>query len=261
MSTIDFTTADTRTERSACQTMMTAARIAWSDDRLDALVESTVADIRHIVGSKRASFVWSGATDSLVLALLAGFAGIEQCVLTITNLEYPAYLRWVTEHMPERVAIVDTGQDLAWLRCYPRMLFPQQAYGPHWRRLVAHRGEERHYHDKNLGMLLVPERRGYGPSRELTVRNRDGVLRYTPLVDWSDEAMLALIERESLPLPPCYQWPRGFEVGPGPWPARQHTTSIAHGFEEVWSIDADVIRQAAPELPQAARWLRATGRC
>lgn len=249
-----------RRDEVAWGAVMAAARTAWPDRRLDGLVKRTVADIKYTVASRPAAFVWSGAKDSLVLAHLAGLAGVHRCVLTITDLEYPGFLRWVTDHMPDGLTVVSTGHDLPWLRRNPRMLFPQHAYGPHWQHLVQHRGHERYYQDKNLGMLLVPDRRGYGPGRELTSRNRNGVVRYTPLVDWPSEAMLSLIQREPIPLPPCYGWPRGLEVGPGPWPARQGTSSTSHGFEEVWSIDPDLVRGAAPHLPQAARWLDATGR-
>ncbi|HKS50399.1 MAG TPA: hypothetical protein VJS67_00845 [Pseudonocardiaceae bacterium] len=148
---------------------------------------------------------------------------------------------------------------LRWLREYPQMLFPHGIYAAHWHTLVQQREQQRYYHEHRLGMLLQAPRcqfgnnYSYGPAKELTWNDRSGVIRYTPLVDWSPEAMLALIQREQIPLPPCYGWPRGLQVGPGPWPARQGTRSTCHGFDEVWAIDPDIIRSAAPQLPQAAR--------
>lgn len=244
--------------------VMTRARMTWPDSLLDDLVERTVTDIKRTIGSRRAAFVWSGAKDSLVLAHLAGLAGIHECVLTITDLEYPEFLRWVTDRMPDGVTVLSTGHDLRWLREHPQMLFPQGVYGRRWHTFIQQREHERYYQQQNLGMLLLGPRRAgdyaYGPAKQLTWKDRSGVVRYTPLVDWSPEAMLALLQREQIPLPPCYGWPRGLQVGPGPWPARQGTTSTCHGFEEVWEIDPDIIRSAAPNLPRAERWLDLTGR-
>jgi hypothetical protein len=258
-------TGDQRDEL-AWAAALARARTQWPDSKLDNLIERTVTDIRRTVGTKRAAFAWTGAQDSLILAYVAGLAGVHQCVLAITDLEYPQFLRWVTDHMPDGLTVVPTGHDLPWLRQYPYMLFPHGTYARHWHTLVQQRSQQRYYHEHRLGMLLQAPRRlidnkySYGPSKELTWHDRSGVLRYTPLVDWSPQAMLALIQREQIPLPPCYGWPRGLQVGPGPWPARQETHSTYHGFDEVWAIDPDIIRSAAPQLPLAARWLDITGR-
>jgi 3'-phosphoadenosine 5'-phosphosulfate sulfotransferase (PAPS reductase)/FAD synthetase len=249
----------------AWSTMIARARSEWPDPQLDALIERTVADIKRTVGSKRAAFAWSGTKDSLVLAHIARLAGIHRCVLAITDLEYPEFLRWVTDCMPDGLTVISTGLNLQWLQQYPRMLFPQGAHWlRHWHTVVQQRAHEQYYKDQKLGMLLLGHRReghySYGPFKELTWRDRSGVIRYTPLVDWSPAAMLSLIHRERIPTPPCYGWPRGLQVGPGPWPARQGTTSTYHGFHEVWQIDPDLVRSAAPQLPEAARWLDLTGR-
>lgn len=246
--------------------VLARARTHWSDPELDNLIERTVTDIRRTVGSKRAAFIWSGSTDCLVLAYVAGLAGITRCVLTITDLEYPQFLRWVTDRMPSGLTVVATGHDLRWLREHPHMLFPHGRHAAHWHTVVQQQGQHQYYHEQTLGILLQGPRRrivgnySYGPAKELTWSDRSGVTRYTPLIDWSAEAMLALIQREQIPLPPCYSWPRGRQVDPGPWPARQGTASTCHGFGEVWSIDPDIIRSAAPHLPHAARWLESTGR-
>jgi hypothetical protein len=258
--------ADNQRDEAAWAAVLARARTQWSDSELDDLIERTVTDIRHTVGSKRAAFAWTGAQDSLVLAYVAGLAGVHRAVLAITDLEYPQFLRWVTDRMFDGLTVVSSGHDLRWLREYPQMLFPHGIYAAHWHTLVQQREQQRYYHEHRLGMLLQAPRHqfgnnySYGPAKELTWNDRSGVTRYTPLVDWSPEAMLALIQREQIPLPPCYGWPRGLQVGPGPWPARQGTRSICHGFGEVWAIDPDIIRGAAPQLPQAARWLVITGR-
>lgn len=251
-------------DQAAWKTAMANAAQTWPDDRLDELVETTAAAIRFTVGRQRAAIAWSGGKDSLVLAHVAQLAGITQSVLAITEgLEFPAFLAWVTDHMPDDLTVISTGQTLPWLAEHPKMLFPQGEYGPRWFQIVNHRGQDRFFRDEHLDLLLTGRRRAdgnyTGPAGTDLYRNAKGTVRYSPLASWSHEAVFALINRENIALPPCYDWPRGFQVGTGAWPARQWTRNVDHGFEEVWAIDPDVIRNAAATLPAAADWLQRTG--
>lgn len=237
---------------------------AWPAPALDDLVDRTVAEIRATTRGKRAAYAWSGGKDSIALGWLCEAAGITDCVLAISDLEFPAFLTWVTDHMPDGLTVINTGPDLAWLREHPDMLFPQGAKGPRWFTLVNHKGQRAYYDAHRLDVLLLGRRHAdgnyTGPRGQTRYTNRHGTTRYSPLAHWSHEAVFALIDREHLPMPPCYDWPRGYQVGTGSWPARQWTRDVDHGFTEVWAIDPDVIRAAAPQLPAAANWLARTGR-
>lgn len=240
------------------------ARDLWPDDLLDNLVDRTVDEITRTVGRRHAALAWSGGKDSLALEHVGRLAGITEAGLAITELEYPEFLRWVTDNMPPGLTVLSTGQDLYWLRDHPPMLFPQGDYGPRWFTVVNHAGQTRYFQQARLDVLLTGRRRADGNwisnngTREY--RNQRGVVRYSPLADWPHEAVFALLQRERVTLPPCYGWPRGFQVGTGAWPARQWTTDTDHGFTEVWQIDPDVVREAATVLPQARAWLAKTGR-
>lgn len=214
----------------------THARTLWPDERLDPLIDHTT---RAIVDATR-------------------------CMMSASHLDYPAFTRWVHDHRPDDLTIVNTGQDLHWLAQRPHMLFPQGAHGPKWFTTINHKGQNRYYRDHDLDMLLLGRRTAdgnyTGPKGQNLYTNTKGITRYSPLSAWTHEAVFALIERDNITLPPIYDWPRGYQVGTGPWPARQWTRDVDHGFEEVWTIDPDVIRHAAPHLPQAADWLARTGK-
>ncbi len=233
--------------------------------RLDDLIASTADRIRSEAARGRLAYGWSGGKDSQVLRLVAEEAGVADCVLVMTTgLEWPAMLRWQTDHMPPGCEIVTVPLDVPWLAAHPRMLFPQGPDGPRWFSIVQHKGERQYYRRRGLDALLLGRRRKdgnyVGPAGRDKYTSRHGVTIWSPLADWTHEHVLALIARRRIPLPPCYSWPRGYQVGTGPWPARQWTSSPGHGFAECWQIDPSVIRAAAPDLPAAAAWMAATGR-
>ena len=51
-------------------------------------------------------------------------AGVANSMMGVCNLEYPAFMAWVEAHKPKGCEVINTGQDLAWLRNNPGMLFP-----------------------------------------------------------------------------------------------------------------------------------------
>ncbi len=253
-------------DQAAWRTAMDNARRHVSDDELDALIDRTVdAVVKERQAGNRIAYGWSGGKDSQALRYVMELAGVQDCMLAMTSgLEWPAMLRWHTDHMPPACDVMAMPLDLTWLRDHPSMLFPQGADGQRWFTLVQHRGQTLYTQRERLDLLALGRRRAdgnyIGPRGADRYTNRKGVTRWSPLADWSHEAVFALIGRENLPLPPCYAWPRGFQVGTGAWPARQWTRSLDHGFEECWTIDPDVLRSAADVLPDVAGWLSRTGR-
>lgn len=251
-------------DQAAWQAAFTAARTLWPDAKLSGLVDRTATAIAARCRGRDAAVAWSGGKDSLALAHCAALAGVTECVLAISALEYPAFLQWVTDHMPDGLTVLSTGQDLDWLARNPRMLFPQGADGARWFTIVNHRGQDLYCKQNNVDVLLLGRRRAdgnyTGPPGSDEYTSRKGVTRYSPLASWPHEAVFALIAQQQISLPPCYGWPRGFQVGTGSWPARQWTDSHDHGWSEVWQIDPGVVRGAAARIPEAGDWLRRTGR-
>jgi 3'-phosphoadenosine 5'-phosphosulfate sulfotransferase (PAPS reductase)/FAD synthetase len=132
-------------------------------DTLDQAVAQTVAEIHHVTQGKRVAFGWSGGKDSLVLEQLCYFAGIQDCLMGLTDLQYPAFLAWVTAHMPAHLELVMTGLDLDWLVQHQGMLFPQDAKtAAKWFKLVQHSAQERYYREHALDMLIIGRRTADG---------------------------------------------------------------------------------------------------
>ncbi|GAA5513623.1 hypothetical protein Dcar01_02367 [Deinococcus carri] len=250
-----------------------SAQQAWLDtwDRvedlcpaadLDALVERTLAEMRAKLTGKRVAFAWSGGKDSLVVEWLCEQLGTQACVFGMTNLEYPEFLAWVTDHMPPSVQVINTGQDLHWLAQNPHLLFPQRAQdNARWFRVVQHAAQRQYFQQHRLDVLVLGRRHAEGNfcGQGGIYRNREGITRYSPIRDWPHEAVLALLKREGFSLPPIYGYPRGWQVGTGCWPQRLYTKSQAQGWDETWQIDPDIVRHAATVLPQARQYMQARG--
>lgn len=224
-------------------------------------IERAAGEVREFCRGKNAAFAWSGGKDSLALAAVCDFAGVPDCVLGITDLEYPAFLGWVTAHMPDRLEVINTGLDLDWLAENPGMLFPQTAgVAAQWFAKVQHTAQRQYFKRHRLDVIMVGRRRSDGNFVGREGQNwysADGVLRYSPLADWTHAEVFACIDHLGLAMPPFYDWPRGYRCGTHPWAARQWCKGTAHGWHEVNAIDPAVVRLAADRIPSAAEYLGA----
>lgn len=228
-------------------------------EELDKKVKETVKEIKAKTKGKNCAFAWSGGKDSLVLEKICYMAGIHECVLVICDLEYKAFLQWVTDHMPECLEVVDTGQDMEWLVKHQQMLFPQNCnIAAQWFHIVQHRGQEKYYKSQELDVMLLGRRKAdgnYVGKGDNIYTNGQGVTRYSPLSDWTHEEILAFIHYNDIDLPPFYEWGNGYYCGTHPWPARQWTGSIANGWKEVYEIDHAIVEEAAQYLDSAKSFL------
>jgi 3'-phosphoadenosine 5'-phosphosulfate sulfotransferase (PAPS reductase)/FAD synthetase len=235
------------------------ARQTISRATIKAKVERAAGEVRAFCRGKNAAFAWSGGKDSIALAAVCQLGGVPDCVLGITDLEYPAFLAWVTAHMPDRLEVVNTGLDLDWLAANPGMLFPQSSnVAAQWFSKVQHTAQRQYYKHHRLDVIIVGRRRSDGNFVGRDGQNwysADGVLRYSPLADWSHAEVFACIDHFRLPMPPFYDWPRGYRCGTHPWAARQWCKGLMHGWHEVHSIDPAIVLQAATRLPSAAAFL------
>jgi len=233
-----------------------------SEDHIDRLVEHAIGEIERTVPIRSVGYGWSGGKDSQALRYVCEQADINECVLGISNLEYPEFLRWATDHMPWGLTIIDNGWDLGWLAAHQDMLFPRQsAVANKWFKGVNHHAQDRWVKEYGAAAILLGRRQKdgnyMGPKGETIYTNRIGTTRYSPIADWSHEEVLALLAHKNIDLPPNYFWPRGFRVGTGSWPARQWTTSDMHAWSEIQIIDPSIVREAATVIHSAARFLEA----
>ena len=230
-----------------------------SRQELDALVDTTVEDIKAKTSGKNAAYAWSAGKDSIVLGKLCEMAGVTASMIGVCYLEYPAFMKWVNENKPNGCEVINTGQDLEWLSKHSEMLFPQSSTAAaHWFSIVQHRAQREYFKVHKLDILILGRRRAdgnYVGLRSNIYTDGKGVTRYSPLADWSHEHILAFIHYYRLPLPPIYGWHNGYLCGTHPWPARQWTGSEENGWREVYNIDPSIVITAAELIPGARAYM------
>jgi hypothetical protein len=222
----------------------------------------TAAAIKKRCAGKRVAFGWSGGKDSIALSAVCREAGITKCVFGMTNhLEYPAWLQWVTDNMPEDLTVIKNSWDLNWLAANQDMLFPQSAdVAGKWFKGIQHAAQAKYFADEQLDMILLGRRRidgnFVGRDGESIYESR-GVVRFSPIAEWSHELTLASMYWEGFAskMPPFYNWPRGYRCGTHAWPARQWCKGIADGWREVHIIDPSIVEAAAEKIASAKQYL------
>jgi len=191
-------------------------------------------EIKKNTDGKKTAYAWSGGKDSLVLGEICHMAGITDCVLVICNLEYREFMEWTEKNRPEKLSVINTGQDMEWLAAHPGMLFPQDSRAAsRWFSIVQHRGQALYYKNEHLDMIILGRRLAdgnYVGNGSNIYTDRHGVTRYSPLSGWTNEQVLAFIYYYGLELPPIYKWKNGYLCGTHPWPARQWTGNIKNAW-------------------------------
>lgn len=233
-------------------------------DALDQLVEATLGEMRARLWGRNVAYAWSGGKDSQVIELLMERLGYGECLLAISNLEYPAFLGWVTEHMPPLLEVISSGHDLDWLAAHPGMLFPQDAAtAAKWFAMIQHDAQRQYVKARGVDVLVLGRRHADGnyTSKDGTGQytTAEGVTRYSPIRFWTHEQTLAFLLRNGVELAPFYGWPNGYRCGTHSWPARQWTGSEANGWREVAMIDRRLVEAAAQYFPGAALALERIG--
>lgn len=230
-----------------------------SPTELEIRVQETAKDIQKTTSGKKVAYAWSAGKDSIVLGDICRENGIDDCMVAVCDLEYPAFSKWVDKHKPKGIEIINTGQNIGWLSNNLNMLFPQDSStAARWFSIVQHRAQAKYYKEHELDMILLGRRRAdgnYCGKGSNIYTNGKGVTRYSPLSSWSHEEILAYIYYHKLPLPPIYKWKNGYLCGTHPWPARQWTGSIENGWMEVYRIDKNIVCDAAKLIGSAADFL------
>lgn len=224
---------------------------------VDEIVTRAVEDVQR-VSTGNVAYGWSGGKDSLALEIVMDAAGITECVFVITDLEYESFLKWATDRMPDGCEVAHRVEiNLPWLVERPEMLFPPDAEASaKWFAAVQHTGQSEYIKRRGVQLMHLGRRSmdGNMTGKDGFTRSRRGAF-YNPIRHWTHEDVLGVLYHYDIELPPIYRWPRGFQVGTGPWPARQFCRTIEHGWGEVHEIDSAIVHAAAARIPSARAFL------
>ena len=134
-----------------------------SRESIDTLAEWTVEKIKMTTAGKSAAYAWSGGKDSIVLGKLCSDAGIADCMIGICNLEYPAFMKWILENMPEKCEVINVGIDIDWLSKHQDMLFPRDSSkAGRWFSIVQHTAQRQYFKKHNKDIMILGRRKADG---------------------------------------------------------------------------------------------------
>ncbi len=218
--------------------------------------EKTKARIRETISGKAAGYSWSGGKDSIVLAGLCKDLGITKSQCLITDLEYPAWRKWMEENRPDGCELVYVGFDLDFLAENQDLIFANGKTKQKWNRLVQRSHFLEFMANNNLDVLMIGHRTidGNFCGKNGIVERKSGEILFAPLYDWPHEVIFAYMRYHGIEIPFIYRWYRGFYEGTHWWPYR-YADSVEQGYREVYDIDPSVVIAAAEKIDSARAFL------
>ena len=218
---------------------------------VDRAADIARARIVEMTNGKKAEYSWSGGKDSLAIAALCQSVGIYKCQCFFTNLEFPAWEKFLFDNAPAGCEMVNVGFGLDYLVDHPEMIFPRGQLALRWPQQVQRAQFLRHLLETDIDVLITGHRLIDGNSNCGTngIRKKSGgKILFTPIFDWPHELLFAFLHYNNIPLPFIYKWDRGFFEGTHLWVER-------FNYQQVYDIDPSVVIQAAAKLPSAKKFL------
>jgi 3'-phosphoadenosine 5'-phosphosulfate sulfotransferase (PAPS reductase)/FAD synthetase len=234
---------------------------------LNNLIDKTCESIKSKVSNyDRWGVAWSGGKDSVVLDFVCkkiSSSPFPSCMGMTDELEYPEFLQFVTDNMPHDLVVYNSGHTLKWLSNNQGWLFPKSGKeSSKWFKSIQHNAQNKFVKDKKLSILLTGRRKmdmNYTGVDGIYKNKSTGVIRYSPLYNWTHEDILACMFYYKLPRAPFYNWNNGFIVGSGCWAARQWTGSIDSGWKQIYDIDKTIVISASKLIKSADDYVRNLG--
>ena len=212
--------------------------------------------IKSIIKGLNAAYSWSGGKDSLVIADLCQSIGVTKCQCFFTDLEYPAWRKFIEENKPNDCDMIKIPIDLNYLANHEEMIFAKGRFFQEWNRQIRQVPLLKLLHNTDINVIVLGHRTIDG-----NVCGKNGIrfkaankILFSPIYDWNHELLLAYMHYHNISLPFIYRWRRGFYQGTHCW-AERKVKNVEEGYNEVYNIDSSIIIRAAEKIPSAKSFL------
>lgn len=107
-----------------------------SRDEVEIAASLARQKIKSISKECNVAYSWSGGKDSLVIADLCQSIGIKKCQCFFTDLEYPAWRKFIEENKPDGCEMIKIPIDLHYLANHEEMIFAKGRFFQEWNRQI-----------------------------------------------------------------------------------------------------------------------------
>lgn len=218
--------------------------------------EDARARILKMAEGKKAAYSWSGGKDSLVISELCKSVGIYKCQCFFTDLEFPAWKKFLFENAPAGCEMVYVDFDLDFLVEHPEMIFATGRNSQLWNKEIQQKHFLKFLSESDVEVLILGHRTidGNFCGKNGIREKQGGKILFSPIFDWSHEMIFAFLHYRNIEIPFMYKWVRGFRHGTHNW-AERSTPTVEQGYREVYEIDPQVVIKAAEKIPSAKNFL------
>lgn len=228
-----------------------------SRQEAEAKVEAAVVRVQELIAGKRAGYGWSGGKDAMALQVVMERAGITTCGISYCeSLAFPKVMQWCRENAPAGLQWIDNPRfTIDYYKKHEDMLFvtDNQKRNNLYAKCIR-KGWQLFYEKNKLDILCLGKRVQDGNScgKNGQYVDANGLDIFCPIYDWKHEDVMAVNHYfNGGRLPYTYFKYHGFRHGVG------HSWGILEdGWDELWEIDEDIVRNAAQHLKSAAEFLR-----
>jgi len=230
---------------------------------INAIIDKKAKEIDAFIKSnklKNVAYGWSGGKDSQAMVAVMNRIGIDKCVFAYDKLfEYAEFLRWALNNKPDKCDTVDVKHDWNWLLSNQEHLFPQNSKSRvFFYSNIQNKVQDDYIAENNLDAMFFGRRlkdgNSVGKNGIKTLGN--GVMKISPIYDWTHEETMATTKYFSSGYAPIYFWEKGFICGTNVWPCRNPCDSHEQAWNEISKIEYSIIVESAKNgIKSAVNWL------
>lgn len=222
-----------------------------SKREIDRKINTAVQRLDRILENRNPVCCWSGGKDAQVIRHIYERAGFDNFTMGCGGeLEYPEFLRWAMFNKPANTTVYTFKPDYEYLNDHEELIFPASSRYDYF--YSTHINQAAWYnYCKEFGAdaIVLGHRQLDGNQCGADgVSTRNGILKVSPIYDFTHEEVFAAIRYYNMPMAPIYQWEDGYREGTHVVIARGGKEGKEKAMDAVMRIDPQILPRLAKNI-------------